>query len=96
MDKVGRIYEVIKSPLITEKATKLAKFNQYVFWVDKRANKIEIKKAIEEIYNVKVEKVRTINMKGKTKRIRWGQEGKTSSWKKAIVTLKEGYQIKVV
>ncbi len=95
MDKVGRIYEVIKSPLITEKATKLAKFNQYVFWVDRRANKIEIKKAIEEIYNVKVEKVRTINMKGKTKRIRWGQEGKTSSWKKAIVTLKEGYQIKV-
>lgn len=95
MDKVGRIYEVIKSPLITEKATKLAKFNQYVFWVDKRANKIEIKKAIEEIYNVKVEKVRTINMKGKTKRIRWGEEGKTSSWKKAIVTLKEGYQIKV-
>jgi len=95
MDKVGRIYEVIKSPLITEKATKLAKFNQYVFWVDKQANKIEIKKAIEEIYNVKVKKVRTINMKGKTKRIRWGQEGKTSSWKKAIVTLKEGYQIKV-
>jgi len=95
MDKVGRIYEVIKSPLITEKATKLAKFNQYVFWVDRQANKIEVKKAIEEIYNVKVKKVRTINMKGKTKRIRWGQEGKTSSWKKAIVTLKEGYQIKV-
>ncbi len=95
MDKVGRIYKVIKSPLITEKATGLTKFNQYVFWVNKRANKIEIKKAIEGIYNVKVKKVRTMNMKGKTKRIRWGQEGKTPLWKKAIVTLKEGYQIKV-
>ncbi|OQX88387.1 MAG: 50S ribosomal protein L23 [Candidatus Omnitrophica bacterium 4484_70.2] len=96
MDKITRIYEVIKSPLLTEKAGKLAKYNQYVFWVDKNANKPEIKKAVEEIYKVKVEKIRTLNMKGKTKRIRWGQEGKTSSWKKAVVTLKEGYQIKTV
>ncbi len=88
-------YQIIKSPLITEKATNLGSFNQYVFWVDKRSNKIEIKKAIEEIYKVKVVKVQTMNVKGKTKRIRWGQEGKTSSWKKAIVTLKKGDTIKV-
>ncbi len=96
MGKIESVYKVIKSPLLTEKATQLGKYNQYVFWVDKRANKIEIKKAIESIYKVKVDKVNTINMKGKTKRIRWGQEGKTPSWKKAVVTLKEGYHIKLV
>ncbi|RKY41360.1 MAG: 50S ribosomal protein L23 [Candidatus Omnitrophota bacterium] len=96
MDKLIRAYEVIKSPLLTERATRLTKYNQYVFWVDKNANKIEIKKAIEEVYKVKIEKIRTLNMKGKTKRIRWGEEGKTSPWKKAIVTLKEGYQIKAI
>jgi len=58
-------------------------------------NKIEIKNAVEKIYNVKVEKVNIMNVKGKTKRIRWNQEGKTPTWKKAIVTLKRGYEIKI-
>jgi large subunit ribosomal protein L23 len=80
---------------MTEKADRISKFNKYVFWVDKRANKIEIRDAIERFYKVKIKDVNVINVKGKTKRLRWGQEGKTSSWKKAIVTLKKGYEIKV-
>ena len=89
------IYTVVKSPLVTEKATRLSPQNKYVFWVDTRCNKIEIRKAIENIYKVKVKSVNIISMKGKTRRIRWGQVGKTSSWKKAVVTLKEGNQIKI-
>ncbi|MCD6583432.1 MAG: 50S ribosomal protein L23 [Candidatus Omnitrophica bacterium] len=89
------IYTVVKSPLLTEKVTKLGKYNKYSFWVDRKANKIEIKNAIEKIYNVKIEKINTMNVKGKTKRIRWNQEGKTPTWKKAIVTLKSGYEIKI-
>ncbi len=95
MAPLGDIYTYIKSPLITEKATQLASKNKYVFWVDKRSNKIEIRKAIEAIYRVKVTSVNIISMKGKTKRLRWGQEGKTSSWKKAVVTLKKGDTIKI-
>lgn len=95
MDKVKSVYTIVKSPLITEKATNLQKVNQYVFWVDRSVNKVEVKTAIEKLYKVKVKRVNVLNVKGKTKRIRWRQEGKTSSWKKAVVTLKEGYEIKI-
>ncbi|MCM8824353.1 MAG: 50S ribosomal protein L23 [Candidatus Omnitrophica bacterium] len=95
MVEVKSPYSIIKLPLINEKSEKMGVFNKYVFVVDRRANKIEIKKAIEDIYNVNVRDVNIINMKGKSKRIRWGQEGKTSSWKKAIVTLKKGEEIKL-
>ena len=67
---------------------------KYLFHVARRANKIEIKKAIEEIYNVKVEAINTSVMSGKLKRVR--QElGYTAPWKKAVVTLKEGQKIEV-
>ena len=85
---------VILSPLRTEKGTGMLPFNKYVFWVDKKANKIEIKHAIEEIYKVEVDKVNTTTVKGKKKRVRY-IEGKTSDWKKAIVTLSEGHKIDV-
>jgi len=88
-------YSIIKSPIITEKLNAFAGLNKYIFWVAKDANKIDIKRAIETIYKVKVSKVNAMVIKGKFKRIRWGQEGKTSSWKKAVVTLHQGHEIKI-
>jgi len=87
-------YSIIVSPLRTEKGTHLLAYNKYFFFVAKKANKIEIKHAVEEIYKVKVASVNTVTMKGKTKRVRF-QEGKTPDWKKAIVTLKQGEKIDV-
>ncbi len=86
-------HTIIKSPVITEKSTDLTgKYNKYSFAVEERANKIAIKKAIEELFKVKVVKVNTIRMRGKLRRVRFRQ-GKTPDWKKAIVTLKEGDKI---
>lgn len=85
---------IVKYPLITEKATKLAAERKYVFCVDKGANKITIKRDIEKKYSVKVEKVATFLVEGKTKRLRWNKPGKRPAWKKAIVTLKKGFEIK--
>ena len=85
-------YSIIKSPVRTEKGTNQLVFNKYFFWVDTSANKIEIKNAVQEIYKVKVEKVNTVTVKGKKRRVRY-QLGKTPDWKKAIVTLKEGEKI---
>jgi large subunit ribosomal protein L23 len=88
-------YEIIKSLLRTEKSTKFYEpHNKYLFLVDRFANKLQIKKAIEEIYNVKVDKVNTLVYSGKLKRVRF-QEGRTPQVKKAIVSLKEGYKIEV-
>ncbi len=90
------VYQVIKRPLITEKATRLAdEENVYVFQVDRRANKIQIKKAIEEIYGVHVEDVRVVNMK--PKRGRWGPRTvvRKPAWKKAYVRLREGDTIQL-
>ena len=90
------IYEVIKEPVISEKATDLnAKYNQIVFKVDRKANKHHIKEAVEKIYSkngVKVKSVRTMVMAGKPKSMR-RTVGRTSMWKKAIVTLKEGSKL---
>ena len=88
-------YSVIKSPLITEKSSREVALRKYCFWVDKNANKIEIKRAVELVYKVKVEKVTSMIVKGKTKKVRHNQPGKTSSWKKAIVTLSQGSEIKI-
>ena len=87
------VFSVIKKPCLTEKATKLQDdYNQIVVKVDSGANKIEIMDAVEKLFNVKVAKVRTANMHGKKKRV--GKYiGHTSNWKKAVVTLKEGYTI---
>ena len=68
--------------------------NKYIFRVAEGANKIQIKQAVEEIYNVRVTKVNTVKTRGKWKRLRY-QEGKTPDWKKAIVTLKEGDKIDI-
>nr|HID59249.1 50S ribosomal protein L23 [Desulfobacterales bacterium] len=86
-------YDIIRRPLITEKSTtQKEEQNQVSFEVDRRANKVEIKKAIEKIFNVRVKKVRTMQMKGKVKR--FGRKiGKRRDWKKAIVTLEPGERI---
>ena len=87
-------YDIVKTLLRTEKGTMLEETRKYLFHVASVANKVEIKKAVEEIYNVKVENVNTCLMPGKLKRVRH-QLGKTPDWKKAVVTLKEGQKIEV-
>ena len=84
--------DIIIRPLITERSTELMAEGKYVFVVDKRANKIEIGKAVREIFDVKVEKVNTVNVKGKVKR-RGRIVGKRPDYKKAIVKLAEGETI---
>jgi len=86
-------YDIIRRPVITEK-TSIQKevSNQFTFEVDRNANRVEIKKAIENIFNVKVDRVRTMQVKGKTKRRGWIL-GKRRDWKKAIVTLMPGERI---
>ena len=86
--------EIIKAPVITEKAALLGQNNTYVFKVDSRANKIEIKQAIEKIFKVKVMEIRTINVKPKKRRV-GRYTGLTNRTKKAIVTLAEGQQIEL-
>ncbi len=86
--------DVIIKPLVTEKSMNLLADNKYTFVVDKRSNKTEIKNAIEAIFKVKVDKVHTLIVKGKPKRM--GKfEGRTSDRKKAIVSLKPGQKIKL-
>ena len=87
-------HEVIIKPIITEKTTNLMEENKYTFEVDKNANKIEIKHAVESIFKVNVVDVRTLNVKSKPKRM-GKYVGKTSSWKKAIVTLKPGERLPI-
>lgn len=86
-------YDIIRRPLITEK-TSIQKDNnnQVTFEVDRRANRIEIRRAVEKIFNVNVASVRTLNVKGKTKR-RGRVLGRRRDWKKAIVTLRPGERI---
>ena len=87
--------EIIKAPVITEKAANLAQnSNQYVFKVDSKANKIEIKQAIEKIFHVSVKEIRTINVKPKKRRV-GRYTGLTNRTKKAIVTLAEGETIEL-
>lgn len=85
--------QVIIRPIVTEKMAALQENeNKVAFVVDRGANKIEIRKAVEDKFDVKVKKVATINMKGKLKRM--GRfEGRRSHWKKAVVTLREGFSI---
>jgi Ribosomal protein L23 len=85
------IYNIIKSPRLTEKCNTLQEsHNKVVFEVDGRANKIEIKNAVEKLFDVKVSKVSTTNMTGKKKRVGAKSIGRTSDWKKAYITLAEG------
>ena len=87
------ITDIIKKPVLnTEKARSLFENNEYVFIVDRRANKIQIKEAVEKLFNVKVESVNTLNIKPKAKRFRMSVY-KTSAMKKAMVKLKKGETI---
>ena len=90
------IYAVIKKPIITERSAYLKeRGNKIIFQVEVNANKRDIKKAVEKVFNVHVMDVNTLNMKGKVKR--FGKSfGKRPDWKKAIVTLKEGDKIELL
>lgn len=90
----GGSYESILSPHLTEKASLAGELNKYVFKVRKNSNKIEIKKAIEKIYKVKVKKVAVLSMPSKSRRV-GRYEGKKPGFKKAIVTLIEGNKIEL-
>jgi large subunit ribosomal protein L23 len=93
--KVSEVYRILRAPHITEKATALAGKNQYVFKVWPKANKTEIKKAIESLYEVDVLDIKIINIPAKRRRL-----GRISGWrkgyKKAIVRIKEGQKIEVL
>lgn len=84
--------EVIRRPIVSEKSFKMIEDNRYTFEVDKRATKPEISRAIEEIFGVRVEKVNTMNVSGKPRRVRW-RAGHTRAWKKAVVKLAAGDSI---
>lgn len=87
------VFDIVTSPLITEKGTMVSELsNQVVFRVRRDASKDEIRKAIETLFKVKVEKVRTLNLLGKTRRV-GKHAGKRPDWKKAYVTLAEGQRI---
>jgi large subunit ribosomal protein L23 len=91
--------DIIKRPIITEKAMKLGENGQYVFEVYPEANKIQIKKAIEDLFEVNVVSVRTLNVKGKSKMRmtkRGIMKGRTALKKKAYITLKQGQTIELV
>jgi large subunit ribosomal protein L23 len=90
------VYDVLLGPMLTEKGTLLKeKENKVLFKVATAANKIEIKKAVEETFKVKVDNVATINCRGKIKSM-GRYKGKRPDWKKAIITLKEGEKLDVI
>lgn len=86
--------DILIKPIITEKSTDMMSEGKYTFRVPLKANKYQIRDAVEEIFKVKVEAVNTMRMEGKKKRM-GRYEGKRSDWKKAIVTLKEGETIEL-
>ena len=90
----ARMYEVIRSPLITEKTTNGSEHGQVTFRVAMDATKPEIKQAVEGLFKVKVKAINTVTVKGKAKLFR-GRPGVRSDWKKAIVSLVEGHKIDV-
>lgn len=91
------VYQVINHILLTEKGTRLSEEeNKYLFKVNPAANKMEIKQAVEQLFNVKVVSVNTMNRQGKKKRTRTASAGKTADWKRAVVALAEGNTIDLV
>ena len=96
MTTLDKSYQLIKRPLVTEKATDdTGKRNAYAFRVPRNVNKIEIKKAVEHLFSVKVKSVNTLTVKSKWK-IRGRSIGRTQEWKKAMVVLQEGQTIDVL
>lgn len=92
MSITGNPYQVILRPIISERSYDLLNENRYTFEVAKTANKVAIAQAVEAIFDVKVIKVNTMNVRGKPKRVRYAK-GYTRSWKKAVVTLADGDSI---
>ncbi len=88
------MYDIIRAPVVTEKSTQGSEYNQVTFRVSPNATKPQIKRAVEELFSVKVTKVNTLNMKGKVKMFK-GRRGKRADYKKAIVTLAEGNSIDI-
>jgi large subunit ribosomal protein L23 len=89
-------FDIVKTVRLTEKGTKQGEtLNQYTIVADRRANKTQIRAAVQELFKVKVIKVNTMNVRGKDRRQRTTQAGKASDWKKAVVTLKEGDKISI-
>ena len=87
---------IVRKLLVTEKGTRLKEVaNQYLFEVDRGANKLEIRRAVEQQFNVKVEDVHTMMRQGKAKRLRTASYGRTSAWKRAVVTLQDGHAIEM-
>jgi large subunit ribosomal protein L23 len=87
-------FEIVKTVRLTEKGTRQGeKLNQYTIVADRRANKVQIRHAVQELFKVKVIKVNTLNVRGKARRQRTAQSGTTMGWKKALVTLKAGEKI---
>lgn len=96
MSNMDRMYHVIKKPVITEKATNdQIERNAYQFRVPVDANKVEIRQAVERIFEVKVSGVNTLRVSGKSRRRGW-RAGTASNWKKAMVTLAEGHTIELI
>jgi large subunit ribosomal protein L23 len=88
------VFQIIKTVRVTEKGTTQSeKFNQYTVVADRRANKLQIRAAVEELFKVHVTRVNTLRVRGKARRQRTAQAGKTADWKKALVTLKKGDKI---
>jgi large subunit ribosomal protein L23 len=84
---------ILKRPLVTERSTRLKEQNKYVFEVDPRATKGQVREAVQRVFQVEVTSVNTMNALGKLRR-RMGRPGYQSDWKKAIVTIKKGQEIK--
>jgi len=96
MSSIDRMYSVIKKPVITEKATNDSiERNAYHFRVPVDANKVEIRSAVETLFDVKVLNVNTLRVNGKSRRRGW-RAGRAPNWKKAMVTLGEGFTIEVI
>ena len=89
-------FQIIQTVRLTEKGTRQGeKYNQYTVKADPRANKTQIRKAVQDLFKVKVLKVNTLNVRGKFRRQRTKQAGQSSNWKKAIITLQEGQKIQL-
>jgi len=86
-------FDIIRTARLTEKGTRQGKYDQYTMVANPRASKPQIKKAVEELFKVKVIRVNTLNVRGKARRQRTAQAGRDEHWKKAIVTLKAGDKI---
>tara|TARA_E500000178_G_C16672895_1_gene595867 strand:- start:58 stop:348 length:291 start_codon:yes stop_codon:yes gene_type:complete len=86
---MNNLYNIVIAPIITEKATKISEKNQYVFKVKIDSNKKEIKQAVEKLFKVKIKKIKTIKIKGKSKIFK-GTKGRRSDYKKAIICLNKG------